>query len=133
LVIDADADDSSDWRSDGVQSKPAGKLAPRAEAARVAAELEMQRQLRNRQTGQRNHVLPIAWRAQHCLHRVHHRMRERGKPHNLTSVAVARELAGFLWAAATAPSPCPPTTADGISDYRARPPNAGTRDWTMPH
>jgi len=59
--------------------------------------------LRNRQTGQPDHVLQIAWRAQHRLHRVHHRMRDRGKPHNLTTVAVARELAGFLWAAATAP------------------------------
>jgi hypothetical protein len=30
-------------------------------------------------------------------------MRERGTPHNLTTVAVARKLTGFLWAAATAP------------------------------
>jgi transposase len=59
--------------------------------------------LRNRQAGQPDHVLQIAWRAQQRLHRVHHRMRDRGKPHNLTTVAVARELAGFLWAAATAP------------------------------
>ena len=34
---------------------------------------------------------------------LHHRLRERGKPHNVATVAVARELAGFLWAAATAP------------------------------
>jgi transposase len=59
--------------------------------------------LRGRQAGQPDHVLQIAWRAQHRLHRVHHRMRDRGKPHNVTTVAVARELAGFLWAAATAP------------------------------
>ena len=59
--------------------------------------------LRNRQIGQPDHVLQIAWRAQHRLHRVHHKLRDRGKPHNLTTVAVARELAGFLWAAATAP------------------------------
>jgi transposase len=59
--------------------------------------------LANRQTGQPDHILQIAWRAQHRLHRVHHRLRERGKPHNVTTVAVARELAGFLWAAATAP------------------------------
>jgi hypothetical protein len=45
----------------------------------------------------------IAWRAQHRLHRVHHRMHDRGKPHNVTTIAVARELAGFLSAAATAP------------------------------
>jgi hypothetical protein len=30
-------------------------------------------------------------------------MRARGKPHHVTVVAVARELACFLWAAATAP------------------------------
>ena len=58
--------------------------------------------LQNRQQGQPDHVLQIAWKAQHRLHRVHHRMRDRGKPHNVTTVAVARELAGFLWAAATA-------------------------------
>lgn len=59
--------------------------------------------LQNRQQGQPDHVLQIAWRAQHRLHKVHHRMRDRGKAHNVTTVAVARELAGFLWAAATAP------------------------------
>jgi len=30
-------------------------------------------------------------------------MRARGKHHNVTTVAVARELSCFLWAAATAP------------------------------
>ena len=59
--------------------------------------------LQNRQTGQPAHVLQIAWRAQHRLHRTHQRMRSRGKPGNVTTVAVARELAAFLWAAATAP------------------------------
>jgi transposase len=59
--------------------------------------------LRNRQAGQGDHVLQIAWRAQHRLHRVHHRLRERHKPANVATVAVARERAGFLWAAATAP------------------------------
>ncbi len=59
--------------------------------------------LANRQAGQPDHVLQIAWRAQHRLHRVGKRLRERGKPGNVATVAVARELAGFLWAAATAP------------------------------
>jgi transposase len=59
--------------------------------------------LRNRQAGQPDHVLQIAWRAQHRLHRTHHRLRERGKPGNVATVAVARELAGFLWASAIAP------------------------------
>jgi transposase len=59
--------------------------------------------LRNRQAGQPDHVLAIAGRAQHRLHRLHHRLRDRGKPANVATVAVARELAGFLWAAACAP------------------------------
>lgn len=59
--------------------------------------------LKNRQAGQPDHVLQIAWRAQKRLHRTHQRLRERGKPRNVATVAVARELAGFLWAAATAP------------------------------
>jgi transposase len=58
--------------------------------------------LRNRQQGQPDHVLQIANRAQHRLHRVYHRMRSRGKAHNVTVVACARELTCFLWAAATA-------------------------------
>jgi transposase len=48
-------------------------------------------------------VLQIANRASQRLHRVYTSMRARGKPHNVTVVAVARELACFLWAAATAP------------------------------
>lgn len=59
--------------------------------------------LRNRQAGQPDHVLAISWRAQHRLHRLHHRLADRGKPSKLATVAVARELAGFLWAAACAP------------------------------
>ena len=59
--------------------------------------------LKNRQLGQPAHVLQISWRAQHRLHRLHHRLRERGKPFNVATVAVARELSGFLWAAACAP------------------------------
>jgi transposase len=56
----------------------------------------------NRQQGQPAHVLQIAWRAQHRLYRLHSRLRGRGKPGNVSTVAVARELACFLWAAATA-------------------------------
>jgi len=55
--------------------------------------------LRGRQAGQPEAVIATAWRAQHRLHRVHHRLRERGKPANVATVACARELAGFLWAA----------------------------------
>jgi transposase len=59
--------------------------------------------LANRQQGQPAHVLQIAWRAQHRLYRLQHRLRERRKPGNVATVAVARELACFLWAAAVAP------------------------------
>lgn len=58
--------------------------------------------LQNRQQGQPDHVLQVANRAQQRLHRVHTRMRARGKPHNVIVVACARELACFLWAATTA-------------------------------
>lgn len=59
--------------------------------------------LQSRQTGQPDHVLQIAWRAQQRLHRQTSRMRERGKPANVVTVAAARELSCFLWAAAVAP------------------------------
>lgn len=59
--------------------------------------------LTNRQDGQPDHILQISNRAQQRLHHVYRSMRARGKPHNVTIVAVARELSCFLWAAATAP------------------------------
>lgn len=58
--------------------------------------------LANRQVGQPDHILQIAWRAQHRLYRLHQRLRGRGKPGNIAVVAAARELACFLWAAAVA-------------------------------
>jgi transposase len=58
--------------------------------------------LAERRAGQPDHVLQIALRAQRRLHRLHQRLRERGKPGNVATVAVARELACFLWAAAVA-------------------------------
>ncbi|HEX4735612.1 MAG TPA: IS110 family transposase [Thermoleophilaceae bacterium] len=58
--------------------------------------------LANRQQGQPDHILAISNRAQQRLHHVNRSMKARGKPHNVTVVACARQLAGFLWAAATA-------------------------------
>ena len=55
-----------------------------------------------RQAGQPDHVLAISNKAQHRLHHVYQQMKARGKPHKVITVAVARELACFLWAAATA-------------------------------
>jgi transposase len=59
--------------------------------------------LRNRQAQLPAHVLAIAWRAQQRLYRMHQSMRERGKPANVANAARARQLACFLWAAATTP------------------------------
>jgi transposase len=58
--------------------------------------------LANRQTGQPAHILAISNRAQQRLFAVNRQMKARGKPHNVVVVACARQLAGFLWAAATA-------------------------------
>jgi transposase len=58
--------------------------------------------LASRQVGQPDHVLLITHRSQHRLYRLHQRLRTRGKPANTVTVALARELACFLWAAATA-------------------------------
>ena len=58
--------------------------------------------LANRQAGQPEHILAISNRAQQRLFKVNRQMKARGKPHNVTVVACARQLAGFLWAAATA-------------------------------
>ena len=59
--------------------------------------------LANRQDGQPDHILAISNHAQQRLHHLYTSMKARGKPHNVTVVAVARELSCFLWAAATAP------------------------------
>ncbi len=58
--------------------------------------------LANRQAGQPDHILAISNRAQLRLYDVSRRMKARGKPHNVTVVANARQLACFLWAAAIA-------------------------------
>jgi transposase len=58
--------------------------------------------LSNRQQGLPDHILQIAWRAQQRLYRMHSSMRERGKHPNIANAACARQLASFLWAAATA-------------------------------
>jgi transposase len=59
--------------------------------------------LKRRQAGQPAHVIAISWHAQQRLHRTWRRLdAERGKRRTLVAVAVARELAGFCWAAANA-------------------------------
>jgi len=61
------------------------------------------RELARRQHGQSQPVVAISWKAQQRLHRTWQRLdHERGKRRTVVAVAVARELAGFCWAAATA-------------------------------
>jgi transposase len=55
--------------------------------------------LKHRRQGQSPHVLAVADKAMLRLHRRFNRMLEKGKPRPKIVVAVARELAGFVWAA----------------------------------
>jgi len=55
--------------------------------------------LRKRREGQPAAAIAIADRAQQRLHARYQRLQARGKPHNKITVAIGRELAGFLWAA----------------------------------
>jgi transposase len=55
-----------------------------------------------RQQGQDPRVIAVAWRAQQRLHRRWQHLREhRRKPVGVVAIACARELASFLWEAAT--------------------------------
>lgn len=56
-----------------------------------------------RRQGQPGWVIAIADRAQQRLHRRMWRLLGRGKPHNKVVTAVARELAGFVWAVMQGP------------------------------
>jgi transposase len=58
--------------------------------------------LQARQADQPEQILAISNKAQRRLHHVYQHMKARGKPHGVITVAVARELSCFLWAAATA-------------------------------
>lgn len=54
--------------------------------------------LRTRQQGQPAAALHLAWRAQERLHHKAQTLLRRGKRPTVTTTAVARELAGFVWA-----------------------------------
>ena len=54
--------------------------------------------LSQRQHGQPQPAIAIAWTAQHRLHRLWTRLEQRGKRRTIIAVAAARELAGFAWA-----------------------------------
>jgi transposase len=53
--------------------------------------------LRQRQRGQDPDVIRHAWKCQHRLYTLFHRLAER-KPKQVAATAVAREMVGFLWA-----------------------------------
>jgi len=53
--------------------------------------------LKKRQQGQPAAVITHAWKAQHRLHKLYQHLMYRKLP-QIAAVAVARELAGFLWA-----------------------------------
>ena len=58
------------------------------------------REIERRQHGQPAAAVAVSWSAQRRLHRTYSRMRKRNKRATVTTVAVARELAGFCWAIA---------------------------------
>jgi len=55
-------------------------------------------QLLKRQKGLDPKIVDIAWRAQQRLHKRYVHMRRKGIEQNVVIVALARELAGFIWA-----------------------------------
>jgi transposase len=60
----------------------------------------MSKELRRRNQGVADGVRRIAWEAQKRLHQRFYHLIQKGKSSQKAAVAVARELAGFLWAAA---------------------------------
>ena len=54
--------------------------------------------LRQRQRGQPEAIIDLAWKAQHRLCGRYRRLLARGKPTPQVITAVARELLGFIWA-----------------------------------
>ncbi|MDF2938453.1 MAG: family transposase [Paenibacillaceae bacterium] len=60
----------------------------------------IKRKMRERIEGLPPSIQAIAWSAQHRLHKVYKSMMWKGKPKGTMVVAIARELAGFVWALA---------------------------------
>lgn len=53
--------------------------------------------LKRRQVGLDQAVIDIAWKTQKRLYDRYRRMRAHGKPQNVTIIALAREMLGFIW------------------------------------
>jgi transposase len=66
--------------------------------------------LAERQAGQPADVVAHAWKAQHRLHKLYRRITDR-RMSRIAIIAVARELAGFLWATLQGVEPQATTTA----------------------
>ena len=60
----------------------------------------LSKRLTERQAGQPQEAVAVAWTAQKRLHRTWARLEARGKRRTIIAVAAARELAGFVWAIA---------------------------------
>jgi transposase len=58
---------------------------------------KVSREMQLRQASVPLAIREIAWRAQLRLTQRYQHMQRQGKPHNVTVVALARELAGFMW------------------------------------
>ena len=63
----------------------------------------MSREIRKRNDGVAPAVQAIAWKAQHRLNARYKKFLARGKNHQQTVTALARELAGFVWSIAREP------------------------------
>ena len=59
---------------------------------------KVSREMQRRQSRLPLVIRDIAWKAQLRLTQRYKHMQAKGKPHNVTVVALARELAGFMWA-----------------------------------
>jgi transposase len=67
-------------------------------------------QILKRNQGLPQAIKDIAWKAQIRLCARHRRLVNAGKPSNVANVAIARELAAFIWAIATS-GECAPQPA----------------------
>ena len=55
------------------------------------------KRLQQRQEGVDQAIVDISWSAQKRLYQRYGRMRQRGKPQNVTIISLAREMLGFMW------------------------------------
>lgn len=67
----------------------------------LPAHPRVRERLERRHRGIEPAVIDVAWRAQQRLYKRHSDMAARRKPPGGTNIAIARELAYFLWEAAT--------------------------------